>query len=169
MKKSFVFFCILTVLFVKTVSSQQLGELYTERNFSISMPLGWQTVNNNQQYLMIMGPEINGFTPNISFATESHSGSISDYTNDILNMYPQFFSGFTLINRSSFTTDAELTGESITFLGTFNNIRVRQKLYVFPNRRRTTVMIITCTAPASGGERYDSIFDASVKTFNWTR
>jgi hypothetical protein len=40
-------------------------------------------------------------------------------------------------------------------------------MYVFPNRSRTTIMEIICTAPANGGERFDSIFDASVTTFAW--
>ena len=171
MKKSLILFCILTVLFAKTIYSQQLGDLYTERNagFTMSMPLGWQTIDFNQKYLMIMGPEDGGLSPNIGFGDEAYNGSISAYIDIVIPLVQQLFSDFTLVERSSFTTNAGVTGEYVTYFATMGAIRVRQKLYVFPNRRGTAVMAITGTAPGNSGSRYDAVFDASVKTFNWTR
>jgi len=171
MKKLVICCFVLLALFVQNASSQQLGDLYTERTggFSMSMPRGWQTANFNQKYLMIMGPEVNGLTPNIGFGDEEFSGTITSHVDAVLGYIPLLFSDFSQINRSSFTTNAGVTGESVTYLVTMGSIRVRQKMYVFPNRRGNAVMVITCTAPVSGGERFDAVFDASVKTFTWTR
>jgi len=171
MKKSLFLFCILAVLFVQVVSAQQLGELYRERNagFTMSMPAGWQTFDFNQKYLMIMGPEDSGLSPNIGFADEAYNGSISGYVDIFLPLIQQFFSDFSMVDRSSFTTSAGVTGECVTYTATMGTIRVRQKVYVFPNRRGNAIMVITGTAPVNSGTRYDEIFDASVKTFVWTR
>ncbi|MCL2444092.1 MAG: hypothetical protein FWD13_11615 [Treponema sp.] len=170
MKKTMILCCILTVIFVLNISAQQLGDIYTERSagFTMAMPAGWQTQNFNQKYLSIVGPQDRGLTPNIGFADEDYSGPTSGYIDAALGLFPVIFSDFTLLNRSTFTTDSGIVGETITYRCTMGSIQVRQKMYVFPNRRGTSVMIISCTAPSVNGERYDPIFDASVKTFNWT-
>jgi len=171
MKKSILISLILLALFVQNASSQQLGSLYTERTggFTMSMPQGWQTADFNQKYLMIMGPEVNGLTPNIGFGDEEYAGTISSFTDQYLSYLPLLFSDFNQVSRGRFTTNAGVNGECVTYLVTMGSIRVRQKIYVFPNRRGTAVMVIACTAPVAGGDRYDAIFDASVKTFVWTK
>ena len=171
MRKISITIVILAFLFIQNVSGQQLGDLYTERTggFTMSMPRGWQTADFNQKYLMIMGPEVDGFTPNIGFGDESYSGSITSYVDIVLTYLQMLFTDFNLISRTSFRTNAGITGEVITYQVTMGSIRVRQKIYVLPNRGGTAIMGITCTAPVVGGERYDAIFDASVRTFSWTR
>ncbi|MCL2764114.1 MAG: hypothetical protein FWD40_02385 [Treponema sp.] len=169
MKKNVIFCFILLVLFIHNINAQQLGELYSDRTFSMSMPRGWQTMDFNQKYLSIVGPVDGGLTPNIGFADEDYSGAISGYIDAALALFPLIFSDFTLLARSGFTTNSGITGESITYRATMGSIQVRQKMYAFPNRDGTSVLIISCTAPLTNGERYDPIFDASVKTFNWTR
>jgi len=171
MKKIIIFCFILIVLFVQNISSQELGDLYTERvaRFTMSMPMGWQTADLNMKYLNIIGPEVGGFIPNIGFSDEDFSGSVSEYIDAITGFMPQMFSDFRIINRTSFSTEAGLNGESVTYQGTRGTITIRQKMYIIPNRRRNSVMEITATAPVTGGERYDAIFDTSVRTFNWTR
>jgi len=170
MKKAMILCCILAVIFVLNISAQQLGDIYTERSagFSMSMPAGWQTQDFNQKYLSIVGPLDGRLTPNIGFADEDYSGPISSYIDAALGLFPIIFSDFTLLNRSSFTTDSGIVGESITYRCTMGSIQVRQKMYVFPDRRGRSVIIVSCTAPSVNGERYDPIFDASVKTFDWT-
>ena len=160
---------ILTVLFIQNISSQELGELYREREFSMSMPSGWQTVDVGLGYLQINGPQIGAFAPNISFRDEAYSGPASDYIDMIMISYQRLFSNFRLLERSTFRTNIGVTGEFITFQGTMGTGNVRQRMYVIPNRRGNAIMVITCTVPASEGERYDTVFDAAVRSFNWTR
>jgi len=171
MKKTIALCCLWAVLFIQNINSQELGALHTDRNggFTISMPFGWQAENVGLRFMSLRRP--NSFIPNIAFVNEDFSGPVSAYIDRTMNTFvtSPLFSGFRLINRSSFRTNAGLVGESITYLLTKGNVQVRQKMYVFPNRRGTAVIEITGTAPAAGGERYDAIFDASVRTFNWTR
>ena len=168
MKRSFLLCCII-VLFAQNANSQMLGDLYTEARFSMSMPSGWITRDVNQKYLMIIGPEDSGLTPNIGFGDEDYNGPVSDFFDERIGLFPKFYRDFSLLNRSGFTTNGRVTGECITYLCTIGNVRVRQKMYAFSNRRRTSIVIITGTAPVDSGDKYDGVFDASVKTFRWIR
>jgi hypothetical protein len=171
MKKILVICCLLVLIFTQNIFSQTLGELYTEHNagFTVSMPTGWQVIDVGLKYLSILGPLDGGFTPNIGFNDEEFSGSISEYIDILMGVILLFSTEFRLLDRSSFRTDAGVIGECVTYLLTIGQIQVRQRVYVFPNRNRTAVMSITGTAPVIVGEKYDAIFDASVRTFNWTR
>jgi len=171
MKKTLFIFFILIFLFIHNISGQELGSLYTERSagFTISMPRGWQTIDVGLKYLSIRGPQDGSFTPNLVFIDEELVGPLSSYIDVVVGYYPLILSDFRLINRATFVTNAGVTAEYVTYQGTMGSISVRQRMYFIPNRRGTTVMQITCTAPFVGGERYDAVFDASVRTFNWTR
>jgi len=171
MKKIFVICCLSAVLFVQNINSQTLGDLYIEKNagFTMSMPLGWQTIDFNQKYLMIIGPTENGYTPNIGFGDDSYTGSMSAYIDEVLLLIRQFYAELTVINRGNFSTDSELRGECVTFQGRMGEISVRQKMYIFPNENGSGIIVITCTAPLANGEKFDPIFDECVKTFRWTK
>jgi hypothetical protein len=171
MKKITTIFFILILLLAQNISGQELGDLFTERTggFTMSMPLGWQTADVGLRLLGIMGPQDGAFIPNFTFAEEEYSGSVASYLDLLLDYFPILFSEYRLLDRSSFRTNAGENGECITYLLTMGQIQVRQRAYVIPNRSRTVIMFITGTAPVAGGERYDGIFDASVRTFNWTR
>jgi len=171
MKKTLVICCLLATLFIQNIYSQTLGDLYTERKagFTMSMPRDWQTMDANQKYLMIAGPVENGFTPNIGFADDTFSGSLSEYIDALTSVLGQFYTGLTVINKNNFSTSSGLRGEYVIIRGRLGEVSVRQKIYVFPNTSEGGVIAITGTAPIVNGEKYDSIFDESVKTFKWTR
>jgi len=170
MKKTLVLCCLCAVVLVQNVNSQNLGDIYNEANagFSMNIPQGWEMADFNQKYLMARGPLDGGFTPNISFADEKYSGSISDYIDVVTSYFEQFYADFRVINRANFTTNSGLQGMYITYQGRINEVRLRQRMYIFSNRSKTDIMAITGTAPFAG-ERYDTVFDQCVKTFNWTR
>ena len=169
MKRIILAFCVLTVLFIQNISGQEMGDLYREREFTMSMPSGWQTADVGLGYLQINGPQSGAFAPNIAFRDEAYSGPVSDYIDMIMISYQRLFSNFRLLERSTFRTNIGVAGEYITYQGSMGTGNVRQKMYVFPNRRGNAIMVITCTVPVTGGERYDSVFDTSIRTFNWTR
>jgi len=171
MKKIFVICCLLAVLFIQNINSQTLGDLYTERNagFTMSMPIGWQTMDANQKYLMIVGPTEKGFTPNIGFADDTFSGSLSDYIDAVFLVIGQFYADLTTVSRGNFSTNSGLRGEYVTIQGRMGEISVRQKMYLFPNVIGGGIILVTGTAPAANGEKFDPIFDECVKTFRWTR
>jgi len=171
MKKSLVICFLFAFLFVQNINSQTLGELYTEKTagFSMSMPLGWQTFDASQKYLMIIGPTDSGITPNIGFADEAYSGSITAYIDLVLLNIRQLFNELNVIDRYFISTNAGLQGECVTFQGRMGEINVRQKMYVFPNVSGNEIMQIVTTASAINGEKFDPLFDECIKTFRWTR
>jgi len=170
MKRTLIICCLLTVSFIHNINCQTLGNLYTESNadFTMSMPAGWQTMDINQKYSVIMGQTENGFTPNITFADDVFLGSYSEYIDAVLLVLEQIYSDLIIINRGNFSTSSGLYGEYVTLSGRMNEIRVRQKLFVFPGTRANRIILITGSAPLNG-ERFDAIFDECVKTFRWTR
>ena len=171
MKKTLVICCLFAVLFIQKINSQTLGDLYIERTagFIMFMPSGWQTMDFNQKYLMIIGPLENGFTPNIGFADDTFSGSLSDYRDDVLLILGQFYSDLTVISKGSFSTNSGLQGEYTVIQGRMGEVNIRQKIFLFPNTSGAGIMVITGTAPAANGEKFDPIFDECVKTFRWAR
>jgi hypothetical protein len=181
MKNPFVIFCLLGILFVNCIFAQNAepnnqgfnseihGELYIEGNagFSMYMPKGWETRDMNQKYLMIMGPVDNNYTPNISFGDEQYSGPISEYVDALIALLAQFYADFEVPENVNFKTYSGLQGRCLTILGRINEIHARQKLYLVQNRNRTTIMVITGTALAVSGKKYDALFNECVKTLNW--
>ena len=168
-RKFIILCCVFTLLFVQNVSSQQLGGLYRERNagFTMSMPNGWETIDMKAKYLMITGPNDNGMYANIGFNDEEYWEPLSDYFDVILLHLPRNFSNFRLVNRSNFVKNDGVVGEYITYTFTERSVQFRQRIYVFPNNRKTRFIIITCTAHGTNAEKYDAIFDVSVGTFVW--
>jgi len=171
MKRAIVICCLLTVLFVQNINSQTLGELYTERTagFTMSMPLGWQAMDMGQKYYMVIGQTENGFTPNIGFADDAFSGSPSEYIDAVLSMLGMFYTDLTIIGKGSFTTSSSLRGEYAVIQGRLGEVGIRQKMFIFPDTSGGRIIVITCTAPLVNGERFDAVFDESVRTFKWTR
>jgi len=163
--------CCFAVLFVQNVFSQNLGDVYDvpEAGFSMYIPKGWRMADMNQKYLSAIGPSDGGFTPNINFGTEEYSGPIPEYFDAVIGYLENFYADFEVLNRTDFTANSGLQGMYITIQGRINEIRVRQRIYVFPNKKKTDLMLVTSTAPLVGGERYDALFDECVKTLKWTK
>ena len=166
----------LVILFVNCISTGNInndifGERYDEKNakFSMYIPKDWVITDSNQKYMMVMGPIKENFRPNITFSDEQYSGIISEYIDAVIGILPQVFADFEVIERERFITNTNLQGGYIIYFGRLNEIMVRQKMYIIQNKGRTTVMAITCTASPVDGEEYDSVFDASVKTFDWKK
>jgi len=171
MKRIFFISFLLVVLLIQNISSQTLGDLFTERNggFSMSMPRGWQPMDVGLKYSAIIGNTENGFTPNFTFVDDIFAGSISEYIDATLSALGLFYSDLIIINRGNFSTGSGLQGEYVLIQGRLGEISVRQKAYVFPNVKGDGNITITSSAPSINGERFDAIFDECVKTFRWTR
>jgi hypothetical protein len=183
MKKLFVAFCFLGILFVGCISTGNVessnqgfnneihGELYVERNagFSMYIPKGWEIRDMNQKYLMAMGPVEDNFSPNINFGDDQYSGAISEYIDAVIAQLSQLYVDLEIFENEKFTTNIGLQGRYITLSGRMNEIHVRQKLYLMQNKKGTAIMVITGTVLFASGEKYDALFDECVKTFNWTK
>jgi hypothetical protein len=153
----------------QTINTDDFGIHFIEKNggFSMYAPRNWETIDVGQKYMMLMGARENDFSPNINFGDEQFIGRVSDYTDACLELFPQIFADFELLERIVFTTNNGIQGECITTHGKMNEIQVRQKLYLIPNKRNTMIMAITCTVSPIMETKYDMVFDSCVKTFEW--
>lgn len=182
MKKIFVVCCVLGILLLTTsakkaggnnqgFNSDIHGELYVERTagFSMYIPKDWEIRDMSQKYLMVFGPVDGDFSPNIIFGDEAYSGSLPEYIEAAVSQLSNFYADLEIIENETFTTNTGLQGMYITLLGRINDVQARQRIYLLQNKGATSVMLITGTTLAISGEKYDSLFDECVKTFNWTK
>ena len=174
MKKAFVIFCLLAILLVNNVFAQNsTSVLHTDKNggFSMYIPGDWRPVNVGLQYLAVVAPEDNGFTPNITIVEEEYTGGISEYIDAVVTMISAtgFYADLRVLQQSSFTTNSGLQGGYVLFTARLNEITIRQKMYIIHNRSKTTIMGITGSSGLANGDKYDSVFDECVRTFEWSR
>jgi hypothetical protein len=116
---------------------------------------------------MLIGP-VDQLAPNINFVDEEYNGPIADYIDAVIAFLPQLLSNFTVIERGGFTTNDGLTGGKIITQANMNQTALRQRMYLFLNGK-DRIMAITATSSQINGEKYDDIFDESVKTFKWIK
>jgi hypothetical protein len=153
----------------KVIDPDDFGVLYNEENggFSMYAPQGWQLVEGDQNYLIMMGDVEDGFTPNINFNLIQFGGKVSEVINATLAEFPLIFNDFKLMDRGTFTINNGLKGEYILSQFALGDIRMRQKMYLLPNKRNTAIMAIYCSVSPDTGGKYDFTFDDCVKTFEW--
>jgi hypothetical protein len=153
----------------QSINTDDFGIHFVEKNggFSMYAPKDWETVDAGQRYMMLMGARENNFSPNISFTDEQFTGKVSEYADVCLELFPQILADFELLERTDFITNDGIQGECITTRGRLNEIQVRQRLYLIPNKRNTVIIGIICTVSPIMGTKYDNIFDTCVKTFEW--
>ena len=169
MKKQ-LFFCLLVILFVQNNNGQTIGDLYIEENtgFSINIPQDWLISNIGPGF--VVSEQGRGFRSNINILNQEYSRPVSDRIDELILEFSQDDANLDLVNRAYFTTISGIEGECITFQYLMRQIgRVRVKLYIFPNKSATEIMLIACTVLIINGEKYDSLFDDCLKTFNWER
>lgn len=151
------------------INTDDFGIHFVEKNggFSMYAPKDWETLDANQKYLILMGERENNFSPNINFGDEQFTGTVSEYTDACLELLPQILADFELLERTEFTTNNRIQGECITTQGRINEIQVRQRVYLIPNKKNTAIMSIVCSVSLIMGAKYDNIFDNCIKTFEW--
>jgi hypothetical protein len=179
-KKTYIYLFLLILCFQLTgckkqenvqisVNPDDFGIQYVEDNggFSIYAPKGWQLVEGDSDFLIMMGDVEDNFTPNITFNLMKFGGKVSELIDAGIVEFPNIFTNFKLLDRGSFTISNGIKGEYILTQSSMGNLEMRQKMYLLPNKKNTEIMAIYCTvSPATGG-KYDLAFDDSVKTFNW--
>jgi hypothetical protein len=161
-------FLVVSLLFAGTVNAQEAGEHFIEEQggFEIYGPKGWTVVDAGLQHRTFMGPVDNHFSPNLNFSNEEYDGTIDAFIDALLDFLPQLLSNFNVIERGDFTTTGGLTGVRCTTHANMNQVAVRQRMYLFLNDNGR-IMVIIATSNQSDGEKYDTLFDESVRTFKW--
>lgn len=173
-KTKFVVFCFL--LFIITGCSQDDRRTYIPPGgeFSYVPPEQWILRDfPGYKYKFAFGQPSEGFAPNINVADEYAPVTLDDYVAGNLRVMPQMYektggNNFRVLSQAEFTTDSKQRGVRVITESEMNGKKMRQSFYFFDGGGGKK-FVATCTVLAEGGESYDRLFDASMKTFKTSR
>lgn len=133
--------------------------------FSYTPPKGWQTREfPESKYKIAHSAPVNGFAPNINVVDETFPGTISDYAKVNLQNLRTGLADFKLLRQTAFTTGAGLKGLKLVIQSNHQGRTIRQVFYALPGKGAKKY-VVTFSAPAEVGSKYDSAVDAALKTF----
>ena len=142
------------------------SQRYVERagGFSFVQPKGWEFQDSPvMKFKIAIGPSQNGFAPNINVVNEQFKGTLEEYTNANIATMRGAFSKLRIIEQVEFKTTAGLPGRRLVIESEQNDKLLRFSFYFFGTAGMKYV--VTCTALAYGGEKLDTVFAESMKTF----
>jgi hypothetical protein len=133
--------------------------------FSYVPPAGWQITDvSGFKYKIAIGPEVGGFAPNIYFLDESFRAKLADYVTATKKALSAGFKDFKELSQTTLKRDDRVPCIRLIVQRDEKGKVVRQWYYfleVAPGKKLT----VTCTAPAASGEKFDAIYEATMKTF----
>jgi hypothetical protein len=167
MKKTAVLCLLFAVLIVSNASGQNNNTvLFSQSEFTMNVPAGWQTVQLNHKYPIVIDSASNS---NITFIDLDFSGSTSDYIEALFGQLSLVYSNIMVIQRGNAQTNSGLTGEYIIIQIQTNNTTIYQKAYIFKINKGNSVMQIVLSTDIPNSDKFAPLFDDCVKTFNWLR
>jgi len=132
--------------------------------FSYDPPSGWQIVEfPGLKYRISHGPQANDFAPNINVVDEEFAGTLTEYVDVNLRIMERTFPRMRFRGREDLRTH---DGQPIVKILTENEqlgLTLRQTYFFIGSASRKYV--VTCTALAAGGERFDAAFAEGARSF----
>jgi len=164
-------FLLLVFIFFANLVFAENGERVTDFNgkFSYCPPLGWDVTEfPGLKYKVALGPTEENFRVNINLADEEYNGSLRDYVDLNTSQLGRFFEDYKLLEQSPFRTNSGITGERVVINTRQMGFFLRQIFYFLqaPNNK---YFVIACTVPDNVADGYLSIFEESMKTFEFTQ
>jgi hypothetical protein len=160
---------IITFFFVVTLAFSDTGPriYYPNGNFSIRPPFSWQAMEiPGYKYKFIFGPIEYKFAANIGFVDEYYSGNLRSYVNENLTQMGNYFVGYKMVSRNSFTTSSAVNGERVIYTMIQNDQYLRAVVYFLPSSN-SKYFVVTCISIDSVFEKYIALFDESIKTIEF--
>lgn len=146
-------------------SDKQPRQLYEKAgSFSYDPPSGWRIVEfPGLKYKISYGQTENGFSPNINVVDEMFSGTLTEYVDGNLKNMEKLFSKFNIISQEKIKTKDNEEAEKIIIENEQNGSMLRQSfLFIGSGNKK---YVVTCSALADGGAKFDTEFLKSLKTF----
>lgn len=173
-KTRFVIFCIL--LFIIGGCSRSDSRAYTPPGgeFSYVPPERWMLRDlPGYKYKFATGQPSDGFAPNIGVVDEYAPVTLDEYVADGLRAMPQIHEKMgtktpEILSQADFTTDSNQRAIKVITAAEMGGKKLRQTYYFFDGAKGNK-FVVTCSVLDAGGESYDSLFEASMKTFNASR
>jgi len=135
-----------------------------EGGFSYVPPEGWEIAEHPQlKYRIFRGASENQFAPSINVVDEHFDGFLESYVDANIEAMRGFVKDFDLVEREEFITNDEVRSIKLTVDGEHYQRLLRQYFYFFNAGEKK--YIVTCSALAENAEKYEPLFDTSVKTF----
>jgi hypothetical protein len=162
---------ILLIGFAIGTVDAAVGARHSEQagGFSFQAPAGWQFREfPGMKFQIALGTPENEFAPNINVVDEEYQGSLQSYVDGNLETLRKVVPGFVLVNRHPFATKSGLQGEAVVAHTEQYNKLLRQTFYFIPGTNGK-YFVVSCSALKEGGEKLDSTFEESVKTFEFIK
>ena len=132
--------------------------------FSYDPPSGWQIVEfPGLKYRISHGPVENGFAPNINVVDEEFSGTLAAYIDGNLKNMEKILIKFKVLSRVNLRTHDNEAAVKIITENEQQGRMLRQTFFFIGSENRKYV--VTCSTIADGGNKFDTIFLESLKTF----
>ena len=136
-------------------------------NFSFQPPSDWSfTEFPGLKYKVAFGPTEKGFATNINFVDETFDGKLTSYVDESLAALKSIFPKFKLLRRETFSTNSGIVGEKIVANNNQQGFNLTQVFYFIP-APKNKYFVITCSVISSVATKYQSVFDESIKTFEF--
>jgi len=135
--------------------------------FSCVAPADW-TVREfpGLKYQVVVGPAQDGFAPNLNIIDEEFTGTLDAYVDANLKAVKDAFVKFKLVKKAEkFMTNGKLEARRFTIESEQSERMVRQTFYLF--RRDERMYVVTASALADGGDKFDKEFERCLKTFQF--
>jgi len=160
------------LVYIENISAAGKKDKYIEKsgNFSISIPEEWEVITvKGLKYSILRGKFINNFAPTINFSDDTFNGQFDDYIESVHEELEKIFGeNIEYILQSEFVTSKGLIGRILVITTFQQEMLIQQSFFCFP-AKNDRMLIITCTNLASEFEKYNILFNETVKTFEWTR
>jgi hypothetical protein len=132
--------------------------------FSYDPPSGWQIVElPGLKYRISHGPAEKKFAPNINVVDEVFSGELATYVDANLQNMERLFVNMKVLSREDLKTYDKESGIKIVTENEQQGRMLRQTFFFIGSGNRKYV--VTCSAIADGGAKFDAAFSESLKTF----
>ncbi len=132
--------------------------------FSYDPPSTWQIIElPGIKNRISRGAPESGFSPNINVVEEEFAGSLSAYADANLQSLEQVFKNLKILSREDFKTQDNEPAVKILIENEQQGSMLRQTFFFFGSGKKKYV--VTCTALAKGGGKFDTTFFETMKTF----
>lgn len=135
--------------------------------FSYYPPKGWKVAElGGLKYKVVVGPPEGDFTPNLNVVDQKSKLSLKEFAEANKAMLPKVVEDVKVLGEGPFTTRFGRRGYRFAVENRQNGKHLRQVFYLFDGWSGNKI-IVTATAPAAVGAKYDALFDESVRTLRF--
>lgn len=145
--------------------AERAGRVEAPGEFSYAPPTGWRVVEiPGLKYPVAVGTAVNRFAPNINVVGESFGGSMQEDVRRSREALRKALPEFKSLGQGAFATKSGLKGAKLVIRARQQGRLIRQMIFFLPGKAATKY-VVTFSALAEEGGKYDARIDAAVRTF----